>query len=93
MPHDDQDELFTLVDSNDKVLGSISRRQAHHDPTLIHRAVDVLVFNDQNEILLQKGVTTKTPIAALGPFLLQATLHILKPTKKRPSENSKKSLV
>jgi len=54
MPYDDQTELFYLVDKNDKILGSIARKQAHKDKTKIHRAVYVVVTNSKNQILLQK---------------------------------------
>ena len=53
MPHDDLTELFYLVDKDDKVLGSISRREAHSDSTKIHRAVYVVATNSKNQLLLQ----------------------------------------
>ncbi len=77
MPHDNQEELFTHVDSNDNVLGSVTRRQAHQDPTLIHRAVDVLVFNDQNEILLQKRSHHKDTNP--GTWTISASGHVTYP--------------
>lgn len=54
MPFDDQSELFYHVDENDKVLGSISRAEAHRDKSKIHRSIFVAIFNDQHQILLQK---------------------------------------
>lgn len=56
---DDQTELFTLVDENDRVLGSITRGEAHRDMTKIHRGAWVLVFNDKGEVFLQKRSLTK----------------------------------
>lgn len=51
---DNPDEIFDLVDERDKVIGSVRRGDAHHDPSLLHRSVQVLVFNDQGEVLLQR---------------------------------------
>lgn len=56
---DDQSELFTLVDEDDVELGSITRGQAHGDNTKIHRGAWVIVFNDQEEVYLQKRSLTK----------------------------------
>ncbi len=47
-------ELFVVVDKNDKITGYHSRYECHHNKQLIHRAVGVVIFNDQGQILLQK---------------------------------------
>ena len=62
---DDQNELFDLVDESDQVIGRISRREAHHNPQLIHRSVGVLVFNRQGELFMQKRSLTKDLDAGL----------------------------
>lgn len=54
MPLDDQKELFYLVDENDRVLESITRKKAHSSNKYIHRAVGVFVINEKNEMLMQK---------------------------------------
>lgn len=54
MPYDDLQEKFYLVDKNDQVLGSITRKKAHADKTKIHRSVFVIVLNSKDQILLQK---------------------------------------
>lgn len=54
MPKDNEQELFYLVDEEDIVLGSISREKAHSSPEFIHRSVQILLFNDRNQVLLQK---------------------------------------
>jgi isopentenyl-diphosphate delta-isomerase type 1 len=59
MPIDNAAEQFYLVDKNDQVLGSISRKEAHADKTKIHRAVTILLFNAQHELLLQQRSVTK----------------------------------
>lgn len=56
---DDLNELFVHVDENDQVIGQVVRRKAQHDPRYIHRAVWILVFNDQNALFMQKRSLTK----------------------------------
>lgn len=47
-------EVFDIVDENDRVIGRAPRSRCHGDPSLIHRAVHVLVLNARGELLLQK---------------------------------------
>lgn len=56
---DDQKELFIVVDTDDNVLEYKTRYECHHSPTLIHRAVNVLIFDDHGRVLLQKRSQTK----------------------------------
>jgi isopentenyl-diphosphate delta-isomerase type 1 len=53
------EELFDVVTEDDVVIGQAPRSLCHGDPTLIHRAVHVLVFNPDGEILLQKRSPAK----------------------------------
>jgi isopentenyl-diphosphate delta-isomerase type 1 len=53
------EELFDVVDDDDRVVGCASRRQCHGNPALIHRAVHVLVFNSRGELLLQRRAANK----------------------------------
>ena len=46
-------EIFDVVDENNKVIGT-SERKTVHDKKLWHRSVHILIFNDKNELLLQK---------------------------------------
>lgn len=46
-------EEFPVVDENDRVLGSAPRGKVHGD-NLRHRAVHILLFNDEGEVYLQK---------------------------------------
>lgn len=55
---DPKNELFDLVDENDKVIGQTLRREVHRDKSLIHRSVTVLVFIS-GKLLLQKRSQTK----------------------------------
>jgi isopentenyl-diphosphate delta-isomerase type 1 len=56
---DNQNEIFVIVNEQDKILGYRPRYQCHHDKNLIHRSVGVIIFNDRGEILLQKRSMTK----------------------------------
>lgn len=56
---DDQEELFVVVDEKDTIIGYRSRRDCHHDKTLIHRSIGVAVFDDRGRVLLQKRSSTK----------------------------------
>ena len=56
---DPQDELFDLVDENDKIIGTVRRREANRNPKRIHRAVCILVFNKKGQLFLQKRSKTK----------------------------------
>lgn len=61
-PHettDDQKELFIVVDDNDAIVGYKTRYECHHDPSLLHRTVGAVIFNDKGELLLQKRSMTK----------------------------------
>ena len=59
MPYDNPNESFYWVDEQDKVLGAINRIDAHSDPTKIHRSVNILVTNNQNQMLFQKRSQNK----------------------------------
>jgi len=54
MPIDDQSELFYLVDTNDRIKGYISRREAHANKNNIHRAVGIFVLDEKMQMLMQK---------------------------------------
>jgi len=56
---DNQEEEFIVVDKQDTILGYKTRYECHHDKSLIHRTVGVLVFNDKGQLLLQKRSMTK----------------------------------
>lgn len=46
-------ERFPLVDEHDRKIGEASRRKVHEN-NFRHRAVHVLIFNAQGEVLMQK---------------------------------------
>ncbi|MDQ8202023.1 NUDIX domain-containing protein [Pelagicoccus sp. SDUM812003] len=53
-----QEDIFDIVDENDRVVGQAPRSEAHAKK-LRHRAVHVLVFNKEGEIFMQKRCKTK----------------------------------
>jgi isopentenyl-diphosphate delta-isomerase type 1 len=74
MPLDDATELFYLVDDHDMVLGSIARKVAHSDRNNIHRAVDILLTNSADQVLLQKRSQYKETNP--GFWTLSASGHV-----------------
>ena len=56
---DDPNELFDLVNEHDRVIGTVRRGQAHSDPSLIHRSVQVLVFDRTGRLFLQRRSSHK----------------------------------
>ena len=53
------EEIFEIVDEEDRVVGRATRSQCHGNPALIHRVVHILVFNRHGDVLLQKRSMTK----------------------------------
>jgi len=53
-----QDEIYDVVDKMDQVIGQATRREIHKK-NLLHRSIHILVFNNQNEVFLQKRSMTK----------------------------------
>ena len=47
-----------LVDENDQEIGTCEKLKAH-EYGYLHRAYSVFLFNDQNELLMQKRASTK----------------------------------
>lgn len=50
----EDNEMLEVVDREGTVVGLARRSELHGDPSLTHRVVHVLVFNNKGEILLQK---------------------------------------
>lgn len=51
-------EQLILVDQNDVQIGTMNKLEAHQKG-LLHRAFSIFIFNDQNELLLQKRAASK----------------------------------
>ncbi|HAO99830.1 MAG TPA: NUDIX hydrolase [Fibrobacteres bacterium] len=59
-PQTDPEELLTRVSDDDAtVIGPVARRQVHGHPDIIHRAVHIIVLNDEGLMLLQKRAADK----------------------------------
>ena len=43
-----------LVNSRDQAIGKIDLLTAHQNPAQLHRAISIVIFNSQNQLLLQK---------------------------------------
>lgn len=71
---DKQDEIFIVVNRSDRIIGYRSRFECHHNKQLIHRAVGVVIFNEQSQILLQKR--SKYKDTDPGLYTLSATGHV-----------------
>jgi isopentenyldiphosphate isomerase len=71
---DDPDEIFDLVDLNDHVIGQVRRGEAHRDPALIHRSVQVLVFAHDGRLLLQRRSASKDLVP--GYYCASASGHV-----------------
>lgn len=53
------EEIFDIVDAEDRVIGQAPRFRCHGDPSLVHRVAHVLVFDYSGRLLLQKRSATK----------------------------------
>ena len=51
-------EKVILVDNNDNEIGTMEKQEAHVKG-LLHRAFSVFIFNDKNELLLQRRAVNK----------------------------------
>ena len=52
------EEIFDVVDSEDRVIGKASRHQVHTND-LMHRSVHILVYNSTGNLFLQKRAMIK----------------------------------
>jgi isopentenyldiphosphate isomerase len=71
---DDPDELFDRVDAADHVIGQVRRGEAHRDPALIHRSVQILVFARDGRVLLQRRSAAKDLFP--GCYCASASGHV-----------------
>lgn len=71
---DDPDELFDLVDEEDRVIGQVRRGDAHRDPSRIHRSTQILVFAGDGRIVLQRRSRSKDMFP--GSFCASASGHV-----------------
>lgn len=53
------DEIVDIVDENDNVIGKSTKGEVNSNPKLIHREIAVLIFDEQNRVLLQQRSRSK----------------------------------
>ncbi|MEK7185759.1 MAG: NUDIX domain-containing protein [Patescibacteria group bacterium] len=73
---DNQKELFIVVDKDDNVIEYRTRYDCHHDKSLFHRAIGVIIYNDENKIILQKRSMLKD--LNPGKYTLSVSGHVTK---------------
>lgn len=74
---DNPDEVFDLDDLDDlddHVIGQVRRGEAHRNPALIHRSVQVLVFTHDGRLLLQRRSARKDLFP--GYYCASASGHV-----------------
>lgn len=69
-----QNEIFSIVDENDRVIGNATRGEVHKDKTLIHRSVGILVFNSHDELFFQKRSMSKDTYP--GKWTISCSGHV-----------------
>lgn len=52
-------ERVILVDDSDHILGSMSKVEAHRGEGILHRAFSILLFDDDDRLLMQKRASHK----------------------------------
>jgi len=54
-----REEVIEIVDTEGRTIGFRNRSEVHGDPSLLHKVVHILVFNDAGQLLLQKRSMNK----------------------------------
>lgn len=72
---DNPNEIFDLVDEQDRVIGQVRRGDAHRNRALIHRSVQVMVFDSGGRALLQRRSARKDLFP--GYYCASASGHVI----------------
>lgn len=72
---DNPDELFDLVNERDEIIGTVRRGDAHRDPSLLHRSVQILVVTSAGRIVLQRRSMAKDLFP--GYYCASASGHVI----------------
>ncbi len=54
-----QEEILEIIDRDGNTLGTAPRSKIHGNPSLLHKVVHILIFNDAGDLLLQKRSMNK----------------------------------
>lgn len=79
---DNQEEILDIVNENDEIIGQLPKEIIHSGIRVLHREIGVLVYNDQNEILIQQRNFKKKFFP--GSWTTTAVGHV--PSGKTPEE-------
>jgi isopentenyl-diphosphate delta-isomerase type 1 len=73
---DVQDEQFIVVNEKDEIVGYKTRYECHHNKSLIHRAINIALFNSKGQVVMQKRSMQKDLYP--GYHSLSSTGHVSK---------------
>jgi len=85
-----EDELVTIVDERNRVVGAVPRRQMRAGK-LPHRATYVLVFNSRGDLYVQKRTQSKDVFAGYYDVAAGGSSSPGKVTKRARSGSSRKN--
>src|SRR5690625_5846090 len=54
-----ESEELVLVDENDRIIGTLSKGDAHDGDGVLHRAFSIFLFDAQGRLLIQQRVADK----------------------------------
>lgn len=74
-PADNPDEVFDVVDERDQVIGTTRRGEAHRNPALLHRSVQIMLRDSQGRWLLQRRSAAKDLFP--GYYCASASGHVI----------------
>ena len=74
MISDNLNEILDTVNIDDNLVGQATRKVCNMNPALIHRAVFVLIYNEQKKLLWQKRSLTKD--INPGQWVFSASGHV-----------------
>ena len=77
MNHDNNQEMFPLVDEQGNIIGAATRGECHNGSKLLHPVIHLHVFNSKGELYLQKRPEWKDVREELGitDFVPETVLH------------------
>lgn len=71
----ERDEILEVVDQNDKVIGTMSWGEANRK-NMINRAARILVFDNENNVLVQRRSLTKAKYPGMWDVGVSETLKV-----------------